>query len=215
MPRHKSGNEFMFRIMVKRRLLRATGIFALSVVLTLGSGAALAVGPDDFIRDMGREAIDSLTAQDVTRPEREKRFRDILRRAFDMRTIARFTLGRYWRIASKKERQEYVALFEDFVVQAYATRFKAYNRQTFQVGKVHEINKMDRLVVSKIVQSNGPPIRVNWRVRSGNGYRIVDVVVEGISMGVTQRAEFASVMRNNGGKIEGLLAALRKKTGRN
>ena len=205
----------MFRTMVKRRFLLVTGILSVSAVLTLGAGAALAVGPDDFIRDMGRKAIDSLTAQDMTRPEREKRFRDILRRAFDMRTIARFTLGRYWSIASKKERQEYVPLLEDFIVQAYTTRFKDYNGQTFQVGKVHEINEKDRLVVSRIVQFKGPPIRVIWRVRSSNGYRIVDVVVEGISMGITQRAEFAAVIRNNGGKVEGLLAALRKKTARN
>ncbi len=205
----------MFRTMVKRRFLLVTGILSVSAVLTLGAGAALAVGPDDFIRDMGRKAIDSLTAQDMTRPEREKRFRDILRRAFDMRTIARFTLGRYWRIASKKERQQFVPLLEDFIVQAYATRFKDYNGQTFQVGKAHEINKRDRLVVSKIVPSKGPPIRVSWRVRSSNGYRIVDVVVEGVSMGVTQRAEFAAVLRNNGGKIKGLLAALRRKTARN
>ena len=205
----------MFRTMVKRRFLLVTGILSVSAVLTLGTGAAPAVGPDDFIRDMGRKAIDSLTAQDLTKPEREKRFRDILRRAFDMRTIARFTLGRYWSIASKKERQEYVPLLEDFIVQAYTTRFKGYNGQTFQVGKVHEINEKDRLVVSRIVRFKGPPIRVIWRVRSSNGYRIVDVVVEGISMGITQRAEFAAVIRNNGGKVEGLLAALRKKTARN
>lgn len=205
----------MFRTMVKRRFLLVTAILSVSAVLTFGTGAAPAVGPDDFIRDMGRKAIDSLTAQDMTGPEREKRFRDILRQAFDMRTIARFTLGRYWSIASKKERREYVPLLEDFIVQAYTARFKDYNGQSFQVGKVHETNAKDRLVVSTIVRSKGPPIRVIWRVRSSNGYRIVDVVVEGISMGITQRAEFAAVIRNNGGKVEGLLAALRKKTARN
>lgn len=205
----------MFRTMVRRRLLFVTGILFVSAVLTLGAGTALAVGPDDFIRDMGSKAIDSLTARNITRPEREKRFRDILRRAFDMRTIARFTLGRYWSIASEKQRREYVPLLEDFIVQAYTTRFKDYNGQTLEVGKVHQINERDWLVVSRIVQSKGPPIRVNWRVRSNNGYRIVDVVVEGISMGITQRAEFAAVMRSNGGKVEGLLAALRRKTARN
>jgi phospholipid transport system substrate-binding protein len=42
---------------------------------------------------------------------------------------------------------------------------------------------------------------------------VIDVVVEGVSMRVTQRDEFAAVIRRNGGKVEGLLAALRRKTG--
>jgi len=200
--------------MMSRRRFAVTGIFAIAVVLTLGSAPARAVGPAEFIRNMGQEAIDSLTGRDVSQAEREKRFRRILKRAFDMRAIARFTLGQYWRIASKKERQEYVELFEDFVVQSFAIRFKNYDGGSFQVGEVHDVGRKDKLVVSRIVRPKGPPIRVNWRLRGSTRYRIVDVVVEGISMGITQRDEFASVIRNNGGKVEGLLAALRKKTGK-
>lgn len=159
-----------------------------------------------------REAIDSLTGRGVTKAEREKRFRDILHRAFDIRTIARFTLGKYWRIASKMQRHEYVGLFEDFIVQAYAIRFKDYSGKNFQVGKVHEVGKKDKLVASKIVRPRGQPIQVNWRVRGTENYRVVDVVVEGISMAITHRDEFASVIRNRGGKVEGLLTVLRKKT---
>ena len=79
----------MFRTRVKRRFLLFTGILSVSAVLTLGTGAAPAVGPDDFIRDMGRKAIDSLTAQDITTPERERRFRDILKRAKPGRNMIR------------------------------------------------------------------------------------------------------------------------------
>ena len=45
-----------------------------------------------------------------------------------------------------------------------------------------------------------------------SGYGILDVVIEGVSMRITLRDEFAAVIRSNGGKVEGLLAALRKKT---
>ncbi len=208
----KSG-KIRVKTMIRRRFLHISGIVALSTMLSFGAAPATAAEPDEFIRDMGREAINSLTGRDMTTMERHTRFREILQRAFDMRTIARFTLGRYWRIASKKERDEYVALFEDFVIQAYAARFKDYHGHRFEVGKVHDINEKDRLVVSEIVQPKGPPVRVNWRVREKNGLRIIDVVVEGISMGITQRDEFASGIRNNGGQIEGLLSPPRKKTG--
>lgn len=195
---------------------RNTLIAAFAAVLLMAgdiSPAPAAAGEAGaFIKDMGQEAITSLTGNGISQNEREARFRKILKRAFDMKTIARFTLGRYWRLASKQERKEYVGLFEDFIVQAYALRFRDYAGEAFKVGKVRKINDRDKLVLSQIVRLEGPPVNVHWRVRGDGKYKIVDVVVEGVSMGITQRDEFASVIRSSGGKIAGLLTALRKKT---
>jgi len=56
------------------------------------------------------------------------------------------------------------------------------------------------------------PIRVDWRITFPDGrYKIIDIVVEGVSMVQTQRSEFSSVIRRSGGKVEGLLTALREK----
>ena len=199
----------------RRSFSTATG--ALFCMVMFGTGPALAaetIEPVAFIEDIGQEAISSLTQRELSDQERQARFRKIFRRSFDIRTIARFSLGRYWRIASKPEREEYVGLFEDFIVQAYAHRFKDYNGETFKVGKVLRINDSDTLVMSQLHRPRGPPIQVHWRVRASGELKIVDVVVEGISMGITQRAEFASVIRNSGGKVAGLLTALREKTGK-
>jgi phospholipid transport system substrate-binding protein len=106
-------------------------------------------------------------------------------------------------------------LFGEFVVQAYSFRFKDLSGEAFRVGKSRELNARDTLVFSRFVRVNGEPVRVNWRVRrNGEKYRVVDVVVEGMSMLITQRDEFAAVINSAGGKIEGLLAALRRKTGK-
>ena len=61
----------------------------------------------------------------------------------------------------------------------------------------------------------GPPVRVDWRVRSkpDGGWVITDAVIEGVSMTITQRNEFGAVIRNSGGEVEGLLAKLRELTG--
>ena len=73
----------------------------------------------------------------------------------------------------------------------------------------------DSMVTTQIVRPNGPPVNVSWRVRkSGSDYKIIDVVVENVSMGVTQRQEFASVIEQNGGRVDGLIQALRQKVGR-
>jgi phospholipid transport system substrate-binding protein len=69
---------------------------------------------------------------------------------------------------------------------------------------------------SQIALPNGsqPPVKVVWRVSgSNNNYKVTDVMVEGVSMAVTQRQEFASVIQRGGGQIDPLLKLLRDKVG--
>ena len=188
-------------------------LFAVVIVVVPTARAANG-GPDTFISKVGQEAINTLTAKDLSDKERQHRFRAIFNRAFRPKLIARFTLGRYWRRASKTQQKEYVGLFEDFIVQAYAARFKAYDGQTLNVGKFREINKRDKIVYSTLNMTDGRKIPVHWRVRGNSDYKIVDVLVEGVSMAITQRDEFTSFINRRGGKVEALLKALRKKSGK-
>lgn len=201
--------------MILNRRVLLGAVCATTVALSAPAAMAQATGADDFIRRAGQRAIDSLTVRSISDAERGTRFRAILRESFDVPEIGRFVLGRYWRTATDQEKTEYLKLFEDFIVRAYANRFADYSGEMFRVLQVVDSTENDKLVSSEIVQPSGkPPIRLVWRVRGQpGGYKVVDVTVEGISMSVTQRDEFAAVIRSNGGTVAGLLDALRKKTG--
>jgi phospholipid transport system substrate-binding protein len=186
----------------------------LAVSLALPQLTKAADGPDDFIRTVGQNSINSLTNKEITQDQREERFRKILNAQFEVKLLARFTLGRFWRRASEEQRKEYTSLFEDFIVKAYAARFADYKGENFVVGKIRNINERDNLVQSEVVLTDGRKIPVHWRVRNGKAFKIVDVLVEGVSMAITQRDEFSSIINQSGGKVDGLLAALRKKTGK-
>jgi len=146
--------------------------------------------------------------------QRQAGFRTILKRNFELPLFARFTLGRFWRRASETQRKEFVGLFEDYLVQIYAALFRDYNGESFTVGKVREINKSDVAVKSSVTLNDGQKIEVYWRVRGKDDPKIIDVIVEGVSMVITQRDEFSAIISQNGGKLDGLLTALRKKTGK-
>jgi len=167
-----------------------------------------------FIKEVGQKAITSLTEKGISTKDREERFRKIFNKSFNVRLLARFTLGVYWRRATKAQQNEYVNLFEDFVVKAYAARFADYTDEKFNVGDTRDIKGGDKLVASEIVMGDGRTIPVHWRVREKDGHQIVDVLLEGVSMAITQRDEFASIINQNGGKVDGLLIALRKRTGK-
>ncbi|MDA0653731.1 MAG: ABC transporter substrate-binding protein [Proteobacteria bacterium] len=203
---------------MNRRIFGSNLFPAVAVIALLalgGTGTAVAGnGADDFVRSIGQQAINSLTGKELSDDQRQAGFRAILKRNFELPLVARFTLGRFWRQASEPQRKEFVGLFEDYLVQIYAALFRDYNGESFTVGKVREINKSDVAVKSAVTLNDGQKIEIYWRVRGKDDPKIIDVIVEGVSMVITQRDEFSSIMNQSGGKLDGLLTALRKKTGK-
>ncbi len=90
-----------------------------------------AAGARDFIDSMGARAIAFLSDPSLGQEQRKAQFRKLLRDSYDMDTIARFALGRYWRLSSAGQRKEYLKLFETMVVNVYARRFEDYKGQKF------------------------------------------------------------------------------------
>jgi phospholipid transport system substrate-binding protein len=200
--------------MVKQRSHLAS-FFVVAILLTGVQDPAragnIAEAPSEFIEKLADKAVAALTVGDITRVERVRRFRKLLIDHFDVKTIGRFVLGRYWRKASEEERGEFLMLFEDLIVDTYVDRFAKYSGENLSVTKTEAARDDDSIVFSSINQpSGGPPFSVAWRLRLRNGsYLIIDVMVEGVSMGQTQRSEFASVISRNGGEVKGLIAKLR------
>jgi len=176
--------------------------------------AGSAQSPEGFISSLAAEAIQTLSTH-APAAEREQRFKTMLTEDFDMPRISRFVLGRYWLSASDQEKKEFQRLFEEYVVRAYATRFSEYSGQTVKVTGSRTEGQDDAVVSSQILQpQGGPPVKVDWVVkRSGDDYRITDVSVEGISMALTQKQEFAAVIERTGDGVAGLNKAIQDKLG--
>ena len=208
-----TGRDSKKAMLIRRTFISACMALAVLGTPVRGQADAIAERAHKFIESMSDKAIAALTAKDISRRERARRFRVLLNEHFAVKTIGQWALGRYWRRATKAERAEYLALFEDLIVESYADRFKLYSGETLSITKTVSRGNNDAIVYSLITRpSGGKPIRIDWRVRSaGDIQRVVDVIVEGISMGQTQRSEFASVIRANGGGVEGLLNELRKR----
>ena len=196
---------------LRRSLLPAA--FALCIAGALSAPPAVAAAdPAAIITDLGNRALEVL-AKPASARQREARFRELLHEDFDVPTIARFVLGRYWRVATAAEQQEFVSLFSEYVTLAYSNRLAQYRGERLRVSASRS-QPDGWLVTSYIQHTNGSaPSRVDWRLTWADGtYKITDVIVEGISMAVTQRSEFASVIRRHGGQVQGLLTLLRRKT---
>lgn len=186
-------------------------LLILALIAAPATMAGAATGPaSKFISQLGGDALRML-ADKATPEKREAEFRRLFLKNFDVDTIARFVTGNYWRSANDAQRAEFRKLFEDYVVAAYVARLSAYSGEQFQV-KDEVAAGDDTVVNSTIIRPSGPPVRVEWRVRSGSdGPRIIDVIVEGVSMAITQRSEFTAVMQQGGKGLASLNDKLRAK----
>jgi len=193
-------------------LLRAAALMLLGAAAIASTAAPAAADPAQFVSNLASKAITGLTSSQITANQRNSEFRRLLTQNFDVPAIGRFVLGRYWREATEAEQQEYQKLFEDMLVATYAGRFSDYAGEKLKIVQ-SRAGQGDTVVVTDMDRPQGAPVRVDWRVRPHQGsYRIYDVIVEGVSMSITQRDEFASVIQRGGGKVSALLAQLREKT---
>ena len=176
----------------------------------LHAATPIDAGAKDFVEKLANDGIGFLSDDSLSVDQRKVKFKKFLIKNFDMKTIGRFALGRYWKSTSQKEQKEYLTLFEQMIVEVYSKRFSEYNGQSLEVLTARPEGKKDAIVSSVIVPDSGPKVRVDWRVRyKNNSYRVIDIIVEGVSMALTQRSDFASVIQRGGGKVEVLLAHLR------
>ena len=167
-----------------------------------------------FVKALSDRTIATMSDRSLTPEQRVLVLRAVLVQGFDVDTISRIVLGRHWRRATAAQQAEYRRLFEALIVSVYISRIAKYSGESLAITGALPSRRNIVIVKSLIHRPRPgmPPVEVNWLVSgSATGYRIIDVVVSGVSMAITQRSEFASIIQSAGGNIEGLLVALREK----
>jgi phospholipid transport system substrate-binding protein len=147
----------------------------------------------------------------MTTEQRSAEFSQILSDSFDLKTIGRFVIGRTWNTATPAQQTEYMDLFKSLVIRNYGERMSLYTGEGFLVVGTRTESEMDTTVLSQITHPDGSAATtIDWRVRQKDGKMgVIDVIVEGVSLSVTQRQEYSAVIQHNGGQIDGLLQTMR------
>jgi len=195
-------------------MFRSFTLGLLGLALAVSPAVAAPTAPEAaYVETLGQQALSVLADKSMPHDEAMTKFKKLVNDNFDLNAIGRFVLGRYWKIATPAEQAEYMTLFNKMVEKIYTDRFSLYSGETFSVVGSRPDADKDKIVMSQIVRPQGPPVNVEWRVREEvpGKFKIVDVIVEGVSMSVTQRAEFASVIQRGGGALEALLKVMREK----
>ena len=191
---------------------RVALVSAMALAIALGApstGRASQDAARAFITQLGKETVEILQSKEAP-PQRATKMEGVLRRGLDFNAIGRFVLGRHWNTASPQQREEFLAAFTDFVSKSYSRRLaEEATINGFNITNIRDLGEGDYLVQTAITRPTGPPLAYEWRVRTQGNTKIVDVIVEGVSLLITQRSDFSSVISQNG--LDGLIRSLKEK----
>ena len=144
---------------------------------------------------------------------RRQKLAPAVTQAFDLPLMTRLVVGLQWPSLSAEEQKQLISAFSDFSIATYASQFDDFSGERFEVDpKAAPAPSNDLIVKTKLVQSNGEPVQLDYLLRQVQGdWRIIDVFLSGtISQLAARRSEFSSILREQG--APGLIAVLKEKT---
>jgi phospholipid transport system substrate-binding protein len=178
-------------------------IVVIAVVLASVPGARAATSDEagKYIQGLGDQALVVISNKHFNPDQKQKALEKIFSSNVDFPWVGRFCMGRYWREASEAQKTRYLKEYQRFLVLHYTSRFTQYTSGTFKVTGTRDDGDSEFTVSMELKsdEANAEPVLVDYRVRAEEGgFKIFDVIVEGVSLITTQRSEFASVITDNG-----------------
>ena len=208
--------------MLRRKLL----LTALTAGSTLAAAAASAQpAPPDaaaFVRQAGLE-LSAIMDGAGSVEQKRARIPGFIDRVVDVPAVAQFCLGRYWRQATAAQQQAFTELFRAVLTRQVTMRVGDYTSKEATSKPADQQNHVtmgraetqeDGIHVAMTLERQGaPPANMMWLVETTPaGFRIIDLVVAGTSLRLTQRSDYASYLQRNGDNIDALISALRRQT---
>mgnify|MGYP001499567478 CR=1 FL=1 len=201
----------MAKRLIVKFFLTLLFIFA---VPNISNNLLAADDPGQYVMKMTQSAINTLTDKSISQNSKETQFGELFDKNFDVPSISRFVLGKYWKQASLDQKKNFIKAFRNYVVKTYSSRFNEYSGEQLKlVNYENESNPKIFLVHTVLERQDAPVIKVDWRIgKKKDRFVILDIVIEGISLAVTQRSEFVGVIEQNNGSIDKLISLLIEKT---
>src|SRR5690242_7404813 len=191
-----------------------------AAALASGLGIAMLANPGHAVPTTGGDTVQGLydallgtmkSGRSLGQSGRFARLEPVVRRTFDIPTMARLSVGSSWVTLSEAQRQQVIESFGRYISAIYADRFDSYAGQKLQVTG-EQPAAAGIIVKSRIIKANGEPVNVDYMMRrNGDTWLISDIYLDGaISEVATRRSEFGAILKHEG--IDGLIAALNRKT---
>jgi phospholipid transport system substrate-binding protein len=188
-------------------------LLASLIVITVMPVSALAAGQED-----ARQFVDGLAAKVIAlvndkgaESQREQQLQGLFVDYVDIDWMAKFVLGQGWQSATEEQRTRYLDAYKRYLLARYTGNFGEYSGSKYTITNVKDDGDGQFTVAMKIDTPKYENTQAGYRLRhDGSQYKVIDIIIEGVSLITTQRAEFAGTLQKGG--MDGLIASLGEKT---
>ena len=188
-------------------VLLAAGVGLAGQHKATASDAAAARG---VVSEAMSQVLAALSNKGLSDDQRLRRIEEVAYANFDFETMSKLVLARNWKKFSKEERQQFVVEFRNLLARSYGSRLKRYSDEGVEVVGSRTEPRGDVTVQTQIVGGGFDGATVDYRMRQrGNGWKAIDVVVEGVSLVSSYRSQFREAL--SGGSPQKLLERMREK----
>ncbi len=152
-----------------------------------------------YVQDVGNQVLVIISNKSQSDDAKEKKLIGIFNQTVDTEWMSRFVLGHYYRQATPAQLKKYKDLYRQYVLESYVPKFRQYTGEKFQITAARAEGDSEYVVQTEILRPNQESVRVDYRLAGkGGALKIVDIIVEGVSLINTQRSEFGSVISREG-----------------
>jgi len=178
--------------------------------------SAHAAGTDDarqFVDSVGKRVLAIVNASGGSEEQKQKQLQQMFTENVDMAWMGQFVLGHAWQQATLEQRDRYMQAYRDYLLARYTTNFADYTGAKYTITDVKSGEEGQVTVNMQIkAPTQSQDTLAGYRLRTaGNGqFKIIDIIIEGVSLITTQRSEFAAVVQQGG--MDALISDLVNKT---
>lgn len=204
-------------MLMRRRSVMTALAAALPIAASLGSVAAAHAqdvsSARSLIQSTGSKLLSVINSSEKD-SAKQAQLRQLVFDNVDVDGVARFVLGRYWRIATPAQQSDYMQTFRQLLVYAVTAQASTFEGASMRVGQAAE-RDMGIVVDTAVTVPGKPETTVQWVVADIGGQpKIIDIIAEGTSLRITERNDYAGVISQHGGRIEPLLDAMHQQLAR-
>lgn len=166
----------------------------------------------DFVNNIGNKTLNIIQNTNSAPKEKEEVLRQLFVNTVDIKWIGDFVLGRYLTKFTPDQLTEYHATYKQYLINSYVPKFKQYTQESFKITNISKRSNNEYKVDTLIARPNNQFIAVSYMIRTdSNHIKVFDIIAEGVSLILTTRADFNSIIANNNSQIGPFIKQLKSK----
>ena len=170
--------------------------------------------PYDFIDSNAQRMVEVLKNEadlfNIDRPKYEQKIKDIFEPMIDFKRVAASVMGRkYYLLATKEQREEFVEIFKDSLLDTYAETLAQWGdskiRTEFNDG--YSNSELKNVEVRQVLDTGNSKYPISYKLRKNDkDWKIVNIIINGVNLGLTFRNQFQALAVSQNDDIEATLS---------